>query len=64
MIIWSSTRSLIYVTLQNGNTCASISIGLYTKLKGENQNMKMVLQKISYLGQKWSICIDLNFLLS
>lgn len=66
LFIDSSKRSLKCVLLHNGNKFASVPIGHSTKLKEEYQNIKIVLEKISYAQHQWSVCVDLkmvNFLL-
>lgn len=66
LFIDSSKRSLKCVLLHNGNKLASIPIGHSTKLKEEYQNIKLVLEKISFVQHQWSVCVDLkmvNFLL-
>lgn len=66
LFIDSSKRSLKCVLLHNGNKLASIPIGHSTKLKEEYENIKLVLEKISYVQHQWSVCVDLkmvNFLL-
>ncbi|PZC80047.1 hypothetical protein B5X24_HaOG215516 [Helicoverpa armigera] len=66
LFIDSSKRSLKCVLLHNGNKYACVPIGHTTKLKEEYQNIKMVLEKISYAQHQWLVCVDLkmvNFLL-
>lgn len=66
LFIDSSKRSLKCVLLHNGNKYACVPIGHTTKLKEEYQNIKMVLEKISYAQHQWPVCVDLkmvNFLL-
>lgn len=66
LFIDSSKKSLKCVLLHNGNKLASIPIGHSTKLKEDYENVKLVLEKISYYQHKWSVCVDLkmvNFLL-
>ena len=66
LFIDSSKRSLKCVLLHNGNKFASVPIAHSTKLKEEYQNIKTVIEKISYAIHQWSVCVDLkmvNFLL-
>jgi len=66
LFIDGSTRSLKCVLLYNGTTYASIPLAHSTTLKEEYENIKMILQKLSYHEHGWSICVDLkmvNFLL-
>lgn len=66
LFIDSSRKSLKCVLVHNGNKLASIPIGHSTKLKEEYQNIKLVLEKISFVQHQWSVCVDLkmvNFLL-
>ena len=66
LFIDSSKRSLKCVLLHNGNKFAPVPIGHSTSLKEVYQNIKFVLEKISYASHSWIICVDLkmvNFLL-
>jgi hypothetical protein len=66
LFIDSSTRSLKCVLLHNGNRYSSIPLAHSRILKEAYENIKMILQKISYHEHSWSICVDLkmvNFLL-
>ena len=60
-----SKNSLKCVLLHNRNKFASVPIGHSTNLKKEHQNIKIVLEKISYTIQ-WLVFVDLmmvNFLI-
>ncbi|KAI6648442.1 hypothetical protein LOD99_8232 [Oopsacas minuta] len=53
------------VLLHNGNIFGSIPIGYSVKLKEEYNNVKGILEIISYSAHDWVICVDLkmvNFL--
>jgi hypothetical protein len=66
LFIDSSTRSLKCVLLHKGNRYSSIPLAHSRILKEVFENIKMILQKISYHEHSWSICVDLkmvNFLL-
>ena len=57
LFIGSSTRSLKYVLLHNGNCYASLTIACSTKLKEQYENIKVVLQKLCYHEHQWFICV-------
>jgi hypothetical protein len=66
LFIDSSKRSLKCVLLHNGNKYAAVPIGHSTSMKEQYENIKVVLEKLSYADHNWIICVDLkmvNFLL-
>ncbi|GFX66024.1 uncharacterized protein TNCV_14451 [Trichonephila clavipes] len=59
LFIDSSKRSLKAV-LHNGNRYASVPVGPSVHLKECYENLKFILNKLSYSDHKWTICGDLK----
>ena len=60
LFIDSSKRSLKCVLLHNGNKYGSIPIGHSTRMSEKQDNIALVLKKISYQDHQWVICVDLK----
>jgi len=60
LFIDSGKRSLYCVLLHNGNAFRSIPLGHSTTLKEKYNEIKSVLEKISYYEHNWIICVDLK----
>ena len=60
LFIDSSKRSLKAVLLHNGNKYASMPVGHSVHLKECYENLDLVLNKLSYLDHKWTLCGDLK----
>ena len=56
----SSKRSLKCVLLHNGNLYGSVPLGHSTTLKEKYDEIKFILEKISYRQHQWIICVDLK----
>ena len=60
LFIDSCKRSLKCVLVHNGNAFGSIPLGHSTTLKEKYNEIKFVLEKISYKEHNWIICVDLK----
>ena len=56
----SCKRSLKCVLLHNGNAYGSVPLAHSTTLKEKYDEIKYVLEKISYYEHNWVICVDLK----
>lgn len=62
LFIDSSIRSLKVILLHNTNVLAPIPIAHSTVLKESYENVKIVLERISYVEHQWKICGDLKII--
>ena len=60
LFVDSSKRSLKCVLLHNGNQYASGPLTHSTTMKENYEEIKAVLEKISYYEHSWVICMDLK----
>ena len=58
----SSKRSLKFVLLLNGNSYGSVPFGHSTTFKEKYDEIKFVLEKISYKQHQWIICVRLKLI--